>query len=63
MWSAFMMFFCVKKGQIWPEQYISVKKKNPNLIDEKLELDDTGATFMLTITLHTRTAEAEGWLG
>ncbi len=33
-----------------------------NLIDQKLELDDSSTALMLTVALHTRTAEAKSRL-
>lgn len=32
-----------------------------HLVDEELELDDGGAALVLTVALHTCTAEAESW--
>lgn len=33
-----------------------------HLIDEELELDDSSPALMLTVALHTRTAEPKSWL-
>lgn len=45
------------------EERTKKQRGGTNLVDQKLELDDSGAALVLTVALHARTAKAESRLG